>query len=76
MSTFLLTLYFILIVELLAWWWMKFYEDSFFKSYDNLRFWFFIFSGLVGFYTFGKSSVITMTKNNEIIKEVFIGRED
>jgi len=75
METFMLILYLSLIIELLILGWIKFYEDSFFKLYDNIRFWFFIFSGLVGFYTFGKSSVITMTKNNEIIKEVFIGKE-
>jgi|FLOH01.1.fsa_nt_gi glucan phosphoethanolaminetransferase (alkaline phosphatase superfamily) len=75
MRTFLLTSCLVLIVELFLLWWIKFYEDSFFKTYENLKFWSCVASGLVCFYSFGKSSVITETRNNEIIREVFIGKE-
>ena len=74
MSTFLLILDFILIIELLILGWIRFHEDSFFKTIANLKFWFYVSSCLLCFYSFGKETVITETKNNEVIREVFIGK--
>lgn len=67
-------MFFILISEALLIFMILFYEDLFFKKFNVFKFWFSVFSGWVCYYSFGKSSVITETKNNEIIKEVFIGK--
>ena len=66
----------VLVIELGVLWGLIFYEDSFFKTLANFKFWFFVSCGLVCFYTFNKTSVITEIKDNEIVREVFIGGSD
>lgn len=75
MDTISWTLFAIFVLEAWVFWWMEFYAVSFFKMWDNSKFFFSVFRGWVCFICFNKSSVITMSKESgEIIKQVFIGR--
>jgi len=65
----------ILRIEILLVWWLINFKESFYRAFNDLKFWLSVLSGLVCYYSFNNSSVVTQIKNNEIIKEVFIGRD-
>lgn len=58
-------LFLILIIEIWVLFWVYFYSDSFYNTFGKLIFWFLVLFGLIYFYSFGKSSTITLTQNHK-----------
>ena len=65
----------ILLLEIGALWFQYFHVDLFYSILNDIAFFFRVFCGVVCLFSFGVTSIITMTKGDgEIVRQVVIGK--